>query len=197
MAAATPVSAEQSARRAEILAAATGVFVRYGFKKTSMDDVARAAGLSRQGLYLHFPNKTDLFRGVVSHFVELARIERRRVLSEKGVDLETRLLDAFVVSHGTEVGSENLQELVASTVQLVGDVLRESEQQLVADVTRALREESVAAQWKHVGIAAADLADLLSAASAGIKHDAKSPAEYRRRMSVAVRLICRGTPRRN
>ena len=30
---------------------------RYGFKKTSMDDVAQAAGVSRQGLYLYFDTK--------------------------------------------------------------------------------------------------------------------------------------------
>ncbi len=44
----------EPARRESILQAAVGVFLRYGYKKTSMDDLARAAGLSRQGLYLHF-----------------------------------------------------------------------------------------------------------------------------------------------
>src|SRR5262245_5573714 len=92
------VAKEQIARREKILDAATGVFVRYGFKKTSMDDVARAAGLSRQGLYLHFPNKVDLFRGVVAHFVDAALVERRKVLEQTDVDLETRLLDALAVT---------------------------------------------------------------------------------------------------
>ena len=39
-------------RREALLEAAVGVFARYGFRKTSMDEVARAAGVSRQGLYL-------------------------------------------------------------------------------------------------------------------------------------------------
>jgi AcrR family transcriptional regulator len=34
-------------RRAALLAAAAEVFARYGYRKASMDDVARAAGLSR------------------------------------------------------------------------------------------------------------------------------------------------------
>ena len=42
--------------------AATAIFLRYGFKKTSMDDVAQAAGVSRQGLYLYFDTKDFLFR---------------------------------------------------------------------------------------------------------------------------------------
>ena len=53
-------SNEGGARRAAILETAMRVFLRYGFKKTSMDDLARAAGLSRQGLYLHYRTKEEL-----------------------------------------------------------------------------------------------------------------------------------------
>jgi len=42
-------SARLANKREAILVAATAIFLRYGFKKTSMDDVARAAGVSRQG----------------------------------------------------------------------------------------------------------------------------------------------------
>jgi AcrR family transcriptional regulator len=51
-----------SPQREAILVAATAAFLRYGFKKTSMDDVARAAAVSRQGLYLYFETKDLLFR---------------------------------------------------------------------------------------------------------------------------------------
>ena len=52
-------------RREALLEAAVGVFARYGFRKTSMDEVARAAGVSRQGLYLQFADKEELFRKAV------------------------------------------------------------------------------------------------------------------------------------
>jgi len=56
--------------------AATATFLRYGFKKTSMDDVAQAAGVSRQGLYLYFDTKDFLFREalqyLVSHMISTA-----------------------------------------------------------------------------------------------------------------------------
>jgi AcrR family transcriptional regulator len=38
-------------RQERVLAAALEVFGRYGFRKTSMDEVARSADISRQGLY--------------------------------------------------------------------------------------------------------------------------------------------------
>jgi len=49
-------------KRGTILAAAFEVFISYGFRKTSMDDIARAAGMSRPALYQVFRNKTEIFR---------------------------------------------------------------------------------------------------------------------------------------
>src|ERR1700742_4036667 len=52
-------------RTPEILAAALDCFARGGFSATRMDDVARAAGVTKGTLYLYFPNKQALFEAVV------------------------------------------------------------------------------------------------------------------------------------
>jgi AcrR family transcriptional regulator len=44
-----------------LLDAAFGVFLRYGFKRTTMGDIAKAAGLSRQSLYARFANKDEVY----------------------------------------------------------------------------------------------------------------------------------------
>ena len=62
-----PRPADQESRLCAVLDAAVGVFARFGYRKTSMDDVARAAGVSRQGLYLSFANKEELFRRALEH----------------------------------------------------------------------------------------------------------------------------------
>jgi len=49
-----------------ILKAAEECFARYGFQKTSMEDIAREAGLSRRSVYRHFPDKTALFNEVAA-----------------------------------------------------------------------------------------------------------------------------------
>ena len=41
------------------------IFARYGYRRASMDQVAEAAGLTRQAVYHHFPNKEALFRAGV------------------------------------------------------------------------------------------------------------------------------------
>jgi AcrR family transcriptional regulator len=184
-----------TARQAMIIEAAMGIFLRYGFKKTSMDDVARAVGLSRQGLYLHFPTKEVLFKATVAHAVEAMRSEARAALGRSDLDVEDRVLGAFEATAGRAIGSENLDELFAATTELVGPVIRELEETLVADVARTLRTGGVAARWKEAGASAKDLADHLAAVSDGIKRRVKTPTEYRDRMRIAVRLVCRGAPR--
>jgi AcrR family transcriptional regulator len=45
-----------------ILNAAIPVFGKSGFKKTSIEDLADAADISKQGLYLHFSSKEEIFQ---------------------------------------------------------------------------------------------------------------------------------------
>ncbi|TCP53446.1 TetR family transcriptional regulator [Tamaricihabitans halophyticus] len=56
----------REARREQILATATGAFAQLGgFAPTSLDDVARAAGITRMILYRHFDSKADLYQAVL------------------------------------------------------------------------------------------------------------------------------------
>jgi AcrR family transcriptional regulator len=186
-----------AARRAAILESAKGVFLRYGFKKTSMDDLARAAGLSRQGLYLHFATKDELFKAAVLHILGATRAAGQAALARDGEGIEARLLGAFEAMHGHAIGqsgSEHMAELLATTQQILGNVFAEMEADFVADVTRILRNSGVVAAWKDLGLSAKDLAEHLYATSYGIKHRAATAAEYREQMRIAVRIVCRGWP---
>jgi len=53
--------AESEATRRTILAAARRVFEHRGVTRTTMEDVAAEAGVSRGAIYWHFANKTALF----------------------------------------------------------------------------------------------------------------------------------------
>lgn len=59
-------------RRASILSAAFESFSNYGFRRTSMEDIAKAAGISRPALYQNFSSKGDIFNGMVQQFLEQA-----------------------------------------------------------------------------------------------------------------------------
>ena len=54
------------ALREHVLWAAKGVFLRAGFARASMDEVAAAAGASKRSLYAHFESKEKLFLAVIA-----------------------------------------------------------------------------------------------------------------------------------
>lgn len=54
----------------QIIHAAGVIFERYGFKKTTMDDIAFAAGKGKSSLYYYFKNKEEVFEAVVAHEAE-------------------------------------------------------------------------------------------------------------------------------
>jgi AcrR family transcriptional regulator len=182
-----------SARRIALVDAATRVFLRYGFKKTSMDDVARAAGVSRQGLYLHFETKELLFKEAVLRLVDAMRVAVRAALAREDRDVEERLADAFLALHGAafgEGGSENGDELLEAATVIVGPVVQELDVTMVADVARVLKSSGVGARWKDAGVSVKELAENLLATSYGVKHRVSGANEYREKMRVAAHIIC-------
>jgi AcrR family transcriptional regulator len=56
---------EDSAKRRQIIEGARTVFLAQGFDAASMNDIARAAGVSKGTLYVYFDNKEQLFEAIV------------------------------------------------------------------------------------------------------------------------------------
>ena len=60
-------------KRSAILDAATTLFLRNGYRGTSMDEIAALAGVSKQTVYKHFADKESLFSEIVTGTVERRR----------------------------------------------------------------------------------------------------------------------------
>jgi AcrR family transcriptional regulator len=56
---------DESAKRRQIIDGASKVFLAQGFDAASMNDIARAAGVSKGTLYVYFGNKEELFEAIV------------------------------------------------------------------------------------------------------------------------------------
>jgi len=89
--------------RERVLRAATSSFLSQGYR-SSVDHIARRAGVAKQTVYQHFPSKDELFKAVARDLVKrvlvgleaeprelraallrFARAYRRRVLSAEGI----------------------------------------------------------------------------------------------------------------
>ena len=84
------------AKREAVYEAAATVFAQYGFRRTTMNDIAQAAGISRPALYLMFANKENLFQGLAAFRLDQA-IEQALDVLAGGGDTNERVIEALLV----------------------------------------------------------------------------------------------------
>ncbi|WP_060573795.1 MULTISPECIES: TetR/AcrR family transcriptional regulator [unclassified Pseudonocardia] len=95
-----------------ILLAAEACYLRLGITKTTMDDIAREAGVSRPTVYRHYSNRDDLVLGVL---LSRARdlLERARRFIDTRARIDDKLVDGMIFL--VDAGSRDpmLQQLVS------------------------------------------------------------------------------------
>ncbi len=78
---------EERSRRQEradrILDAAAELVLRWGYKKTTIDDIARQAGVAKGTIYLHWKTREDLFMALLTREdLKLAEDMKQRIASD-------------------------------------------------------------------------------------------------------------------
>ncbi|HRE82694.1 MAG TPA: TetR/AcrR family transcriptional regulator [Opitutaceae bacterium] len=186
-----PPPAEDS-KRAFLLEAALGVFARYGYRKTSMDEVARAAQISRQGLYLHFPNKEELFRATVRHTMESSLSSANHCLARLDLPLPDRLVSAFDAWVGHYIGrfAADAADLIEAAEGLLMTEVLQHQARFADTLTECLREAGIAGAYKATGVTPRDVANTLLATSKGLKHLCQTREAFLESFTVAVRIVC-------
>ena len=196
---ASRTSTPDGARRERVLAAALEVFARYGFRKASMDEIARSADISRQGLYLHFANKDALFRAAVRQELDTALSDVSRCLDEEGVALERRVVAALDAWLGRYVGSmlasdigNLLQNPAMQLSDMVDPAIASFDALLAAAIAAAMSEND----RRRLGVTPEEIAGALHTVAQGAKYLATARAESREefvaRMTAAARVVFAG-----
>ena len=173
-----------------ILQAAWDGFSAYGFRKTSMDDIARGAGMSRPALYLRFKNKEAIFRALVEAYYFKAGAEILASL-QSNASIEKKLSTAFA-AHGGEsmeamMTSAHGMELLEATMSHAGEVIEVGEAGLRGIYSDWLCEAVKESKVK-LPTTPEDLARLFCAGLKGIKHTSGSYTEYRQGVSNYAKL---------
>ncbi len=177
----------ESGRREHVLDAALLIFARYGYRKASMDDVARAAGISRPGLYFYFAAKQDLFRAAVTHALDGDVAAAERALADTDRPLRDRLIEAFDHWTGRYVGpiTQDIAILIDNNPDLLGRMAAEYPVRFAKLVTDAL---TAGAPAGRAGVAR-DVAQTLLSTATGIKHQVSTREEFLARMITGVGLL--------
>jgi AcrR family transcriptional regulator len=160
-----------------------------------MDDIARASKLSRQGLYLHFSNKEDVFKAVVERLGDATLLALRTALEPDGRSIEERLMAAFASMIDESVGTAdpaNVQELLAAAREMFGDMVDRLDDQILGILAGALKRERKGRSPVPRGEPSPRaLAELLYATSYGLKYRRYVGEDYVDRMRVAIHVVCK------
>lgn len=85
-----PTRLPRAERRTQLVDAAAGAFLAKGHDRTTVEEVAERAGVSRLIVYRHFSGKEDLYRAVLTSVTEQLRI---RVDAEHPIGIVATLVD--------------------------------------------------------------------------------------------------------
>ena len=178
-------------RQDAILDAAFRAFADYGYRRTTMEDIARAAGMSRTALYLHFRNKDDIVRSLAIRHFDASVDAMEAALNQPGQSVEAALFAAFVAKDGkfmeavlaTRHGAELLEAGMAVSSDLVA--------------TGNARLTEVLARWLETQGLSPDLgtpqslAETILAALIGLKSSHQSLQAFRAGEAQLAKLVAR------
>ena len=109
-------------REQRILDAAVNLIVHYGYAKTTVEDIAREAGVSKGAIYLHYKSKDELFEQLLLR--ETGKVTEQ--LYER-IDADPGGITLFTIyRHSLLLVAENplLRALYARDKRILGDYLR-------------------------------------------------------------------------
>ncbi len=136
-----------TARRTRILTAARWCFLNFGFAKTSFEDIAKRANLSRTLLYRIFKDKEDIYRAVFVDWLVSRHPAAKQAAKGPGSPKERLLavcrlmaLEPWAEMVGAPMGSEFLEaceRIDPETEALHRKVALESVASVLGDVASA------------------------------------------------------------
>ena len=187
----------KEATRGAILTAALQRFTHYGYRRTSMDDLAGAAGISRAAVYLHFKNKEDVFRAL-SEELQNAHLERAEEIAGEQAPIADRLRRVLREKLGvfTEIvaGSPHGAELLDENSRVCGDISLAAHRRFVRLIAGMVAEADATGDLSldRAGVKPAVAAELAYDWLRGVECAGLSAAASQRRMDQAALLLVIG-----
>ncbi len=161
-----------------IVLAALELFTRYGYRKTSIDDIAQAAQVAKRTVYLHFENKAAVFLAILEYLA--GQVRQRCAAAERAggtaVNRLAGLLDAYF-GMGFEVfsKSEHMPELEETFSKLARSRITDLNTEYQERLARFLRslQKTGDIGGPPQGLTLDEIVYILVRAAEGAKHDAK------------------------
>lgn len=181
-------------RRDAILHASWQVFSAYGFRRTSMQDIADAVGISRPALYLEFANKTDIFRALAKFKFEQNIVEVKAIFASD-LKFDEKLLKTLIMSfsdfYKTLEDTPHGEELLSIKTELAGDIYLDWLDDIKAAISDGIGNEYSrgGVDIGNAGLDAAEISAIIVNTMHGSKSRQTDEGELRGRAESVVKLV--------
>jgi TetR/AcrR family transcriptional regulator, acrAB operon repressor len=146
--------AEAEITRVELLDAAEHLFLAQGVSRTTLQDIASAAGVTRGAVYWHFKDKSDLFNAMVDRIVLPLEAADTLFDVDDGTPvlplLRERTLEVFR-QIATEPAMQRVLEIVLHKVEAVGELAGVHQRRLQSHEAYRLRVERALSRGQQHG----------------------------------------------
>ena len=179
-------------KKKRIIGAAKSVFLKYGYRRVTMNDIASAAEMSRPALYLVFSKKEDVFGGVVRELAREISAEANRGLASIKSPLEKLkfVCEVWMVrTFDWITKSAEAKEIYDGSHEFAPEAVAESVLTFERDLTTAIASFPKGALPK--GISDSRAAHLLAAAITGVKRTCRTSAELREKIHALIAMMVR------
>ncbi|MFG3042523.1 TetR/AcrR family transcriptional regulator [Streptomyces sp. NPDC048330] len=173
---------------ASILAAAYTCFTHHGVRRTTMDDIAREAGMSRPAVYHYVRNKEDAFRRLVERLLTDTLDQARSAARDATLDERLSAILSCKLALVSKVWADSpahAPELLGPDTRLSADMIRKFDDGMLELISGEIGAE-------HPYTDAREVAEILLALTRGLEAnlaDAAIPAD---RLDRGVRLVVAG-----
>ncbi len=185
---------QKNEKREAVFDVALDVFAQYGFRRTAMNDIARAACISRPALYLMFENKEALFRELVSfrqnqgENIAISILSRSEPITER---LPAAILAYEKIFYEPVAQSPHGAELIDISFSAAADLMKKGQERLERSLAQALEEAESNGEISFTAISMQPITFvcLLMASIGGLKKHATSSKAFRRQISEVVEIF--------
>ncbi|MFZ5428720.1 MAG: TetR/AcrR family transcriptional regulator [Bacteroidota bacterium] len=191
---------KRDANRENILKIAQDIFSKYGYKKTTLDDIANAVRKGKSSLYYYFKSKEDLFQAVIMKEVDLLTRELDRVINRNTEPVD-KLRDYMLTKITTFRNLANFYHALendVTAITFINDVKNRYEQDEIRLIKRILIEGVRKGEFEiyDFNLAAIGITMAIKGLEMPLSAGTYGNLNLERSIDVILKIICYGIMKR-
>ncbi|MDX2430699.1 MAG: TetR/AcrR family transcriptional regulator [Bacteroides sp.] len=123
-------------KRMQILATGKELFWKFGFKRVTIEEICKAAGVSKMTFYKFFPNKIDLAKTILDNVFDESILKIRRIsIEHESTDKTLRRLMQMKSEGSRDISEEFIKDLYANPDAGLKSYMEEKTNSMFAEIT--------------------------------------------------------------